>query len=762
MQRPVKPPLRLLLLLAITAAGTMPSVVAAKPIAREADAPEQPHWSITNQANARYQDGPGAPETELSSNVLRTYVPLNAPIIQWYNDAHFTREATVAEHGQQVYLAVDSEACNLDPGATERVKVTITSSVSHDEEMFWAYEADQSSWHYHVAEPIPLVHAASNQAIAHDGILQLSQEDMLTATVDDCGTGTALDTLLVDPKGVVFDSTTNNPVAGATVRLIDVTGDGNGGRPGEDAVVYQFDGVTPAPSSAVTDAEGIYQFPLVAPSQYRLIVTPPGDYRFPSTATLDRMSPWGRVLADGSYGQQFEVSAASGSVELDIPVDTSSAGLFLQKRAARESAEIGDTLQYSITMRNVSGLELTQLTLSDRLPPGFTYLKNTARLDGVAVADPAGGKGPALAFPIDGLSAAERTLTYRVAIGPGALEGDSTNRAQLISVAPARKISNLASVKVNVDGGVFDERAFVLGKIFADCNANSIQDAGEPGVPRVRLYMEDGSFVVSDEKGKYSFYGVSPRTHVLKVDAATLPAGTTLQPISHRHAKDGKSQFVDVKRSEMHRADFAIAPCSDALMQSLSPTADGSGAVASLDAGLGRELNLGLQNELKPQGEPDIGDVRALSASGIVGETNTARLTPASSTPTPAGTVVPVAPTSGAAPRTTLETLLRGLDNSTDFIGLIDGDHVGTTQIAVRVKGLAGSSFDLKVNDTLIPSARVGARTVERTRKLEAWEFIGVGLNPGRNSLQLVQRDSFGNARAIREITLIAPDQMAR
>jgi uncharacterized repeat protein (TIGR01451 family) len=403
MQRPVRIFLRLLFLLVVTA-GTLPAVISAKPIAREEGAPERPHWSITNQADARYQDDASALETALSSNVLHTYVPLNAPVIKWYNDASFTREATVADHGQQVYIAVNSEACDLDPNAVERVKVTIISSVSHDEEIFWAHEADDNNVNYHVDEPIPLAKAAFKQATANDGILQLSLEDTLTATVDGCGSGTASDMLLIDPMGVVFDSTTNNPVAGATVRLVDVTGVGNGGRPGEDAVVYEFDGVTPAPSTLVTDADGVYQFPLVAPSQYRLVVTPPGDYRFPSTVTMDQLSTRGRVLSDGSYGQQFEVSATTGTVELDVPLDSSTDGLFLQKRAARESAEIGDTLQYSVTMRNVSGLDLTQLTLSDRLPPGFSYLKNTARLDGVAIADPAGGKGPALDFPIDGIA----------------------------------------------------------------------------------------------------------------------------------------------------------------------------------------------------------------------------------------------------------------------------------------------------------------------------------------------------------------------
>lgn len=86
-----------------------------------------------------------------------------------------------------------------------------------------------------------------------------------------------------------------------------------------------------------------------------------------------------------------------------------------------------------------------------------------------------------------------------------------------------------------------------------------MQDKGELGVPGVRLYMEDGSYVVTDRDGKYDFYGVSPKTHVLKLDRTTLPAGAELVIQSNRNAGDPSSRFVDVKRGELHRADFAMA-----------------------------------------------------------------------------------------------------------------------------------------------------------------------------------------------------------
>ena len=763
MQRPVRICLRLMML-------TITALFAVAAGAQTADARDSAGWLILNQAHASYSEHAAAPSVTLSSNVTEALVPLEPPSIQWFNDAGFSRRATVADHGQLMYVQVNSNGCDVNPQSVDRVRIVISTDVSLDEEFHDGVETGADTGLYRIVGPVRLAGRRS-ATVQHNGILENSLQDVVQAWVDGCGTGSASDSLLIDPAGTLFDSQTNEPVSGATVRLIDVTGAGNGGFPGGAAIVFGFDGETRVPSEVITDADGSYQFPMVPPSVYRLVVTPPGDYRFPSTVALDQL-PASRIVRIGSHGQQFDVNADTGTVLVDVPLDSPADGLFLQKKASRETVEIADTLQYTVIMRNSSGIDLSRLTLIDTLPPGFSYMKNSARLDGVGVADPSGGKGPRLEFPVDVLTATDRTLTYRVAVGAGALEGDGVNRAILRSSSPARKVSNTASAAVKVQGGVFDDRAYVLGKIFADCNANSMQDAGEPGVPRVRLYMEDGSFVISDDRGKYSFYGVSPRTHVLKVDSTSLPADLALIPISHRHAKDGGSQFIDIHRSEMHRADFAVGPCSDGLMRSLAPTDE----VGHISSNLGRELNLGLQTELKPAGEPEIGDARSLAGTGIVGDPAQARagmaLHPASlSGPaTDSDAAMPLSAVSPASASfatpidhgAALQARLAGLDSSADFVGFVDGDQVGTRQIRVLVKGALGSRFDLKVNDALVASDRVGARIVDTTRKLEAWEFIGVELNPGRNFLQLVQRDAFGNAREIREIGLIAPDRMAR
>jgi hypothetical protein len=78
----------------------------------------------------------------------------------------------------------------------------------------------------------------------------------------------------------------------------------------------------------------------------------------------------------------------------------------------------------------------------------------------------------------------------------------------------------VASAKVDLVSGVFAEEATVVGNVFADLDGNGVLGPSEPGVPGVRIWLDDGSFTVTDAAGLYSFYGISPRTHALRVRAA--------------------------------------------------------------------------------------------------------------------------------------------------------------------------------------------------------------------------------------------------
>ncbi len=663
----------------------------------------------------------------------------------------------------------------------------------------------------------------SSNAVLRSGIL----EGLTLAP----GANVLEQSLPLDPSGVVYDAATRAPIAGAVMAF--------SGPAGFDAALHLVGGVPNL--TQTTGVLGYYQFLLLpgAPSGiYSLAVTAPSGYRnglaasLPKSASIDCgvescLDPTGLAPAGGTYSVQpanlsgppplgqdttyfvnfnLDVSVDPNVVNNHIPLDPLSAalpGLLVEKASGRAFAEIGEMVPYTVRIRNAGGSTFPDIELVDVLPAGFRLVPGSARLGLLNLPDPVvGNNGSALRFrglgnlPADGLL----TLTYVVRVGVAASLGDGINRAQAFS---ANSGSNIATAKVKINGGVFSDRGIILGKIFVDCNHNRQQDPEEMGIPGVRIFLQDGSYVVSDSEGKYSFAGLPARTQVLKVDRTTLPLGAKLASISNRHALDGGSRFVDLKNGELHRADFAEFSCTAEVMQQLK-SRRAKGEVFSIES----ERLLAFR--LDPDGRPVApADPRVLPASGIVGLTPgvqvgvpssaSAPSTVAPSVSVPGQAAASVVAQQGALPSSNLsgfglsggeegrsggagialkplgassvlpvttagalELLLSDVDNSLGFLDFKDGDTLPFTQTNVRVKATLGTTVLLKINGQEIGADQVGTKSEIAARKLQYREYVGLTLKPGNNELLLIQSDSFGNERGRTLVNLIAPDQLGR
>ena len=322
-----------------------------------------------------------------------------------------------------------------------------------------------------------------------------------------------------------------------------------------------FSYLTREPSSVDEVAYGVSELPAGQTVAFSFRV------EINSNATGNVSNTGHALYIDSSGGQTLDTpsNTATLSIVPIVPVVPVS-GLFLEKSASRTTAEIADFIDYTIKVTNSGGKILNNVALNDTLPLGFSYQKGTSRRDDAAlvsyqIADPDGGSGPKLVFRLGELAVgAVVHITYRLKIGPGALRGDGINRAQ--AKADFGTVSNVASAVVTLTPGVFTDKGIIIGKFFVDCDRNRIQGPKELGVPGVRIYLEDGTYAITDSEGKYSFYGISPRTHVLKVDETTLPAGSELIALTNRHAGDAVSAFVDLKAGELQRTDFAEGSCT--------------------------------------------------------------------------------------------------------------------------------------------------------------------------------------------------------
>ena len=230
------------------------------------------------------------------------------------------------------------------------------------------------------------------------------------------------------------------------------------------------------------------------------------------------------------------------------------------KTAGSSTAEAGDIVAYTVQVENIGAAPLNHVTVSDALPRGFRYLKGSTLLDGVPFADPLGA-GQQVSWVLGSLEPGRlRTLGYRCVVSADAPVGVAVNRASGagVTAAGSATVAPPSSASIRVRPSLLGDRAVILGRLFEDKNANGIPDPGEPGVPGVRLYLEDGSFTFSDPQGQYSFTGIAPGSHVVKIDRSTLPRRLKPSPFNTAFAGVGWSQFITVPFGGPARGDFAV------------------------------------------------------------------------------------------------------------------------------------------------------------------------------------------------------------
>ncbi len=116
--------------------------------------------------------------------------------------------------------------------------------------------------------------------------------------------------------------------------------------------------------------------------------------------------------------------------------------------------------------------------------------------------------------------------------------------AKLFSWGESAKVAGL---RAGVDAKVF---GIVEGVVFNDLNQNGIQDPGEEGIPGISISLEDGSKVLTDEKGTYRFPRVETGKHSVILDVRKIPAEYSI--ISPARAE------LELKVREMIRVDFRM------------------------------------------------------------------------------------------------------------------------------------------------------------------------------------------------------------
>lgn len=508
--------------------------------------------------------------------------------------------------GDSVFVRVEDRDQDADPFAPDVVKVYVSSETDMDnnrdtEELLLAETGDSTGvFTGHVLTgPLP--------GEDYDCLLNAQAGDVFEVSYIDLKDHRDTSSAQAQFRRVfrVFDSSTGELLDGAQVTLIDVA-------TGLPARVISEDGESDYPATVVSGEEAVdsagnrftftpgeFRFPYVARGTYRLSIVSPLSYVFPSIVADDaiRLLPGTDYrLTPASRGGDIVVNTPGRPESFDVPLDPIAAEIFVSKVASKQSVAVGDFIQYQVSVENphVSGT-VSDLTLVDVLPVGFRLVEKSSHFNLDTPVEPEiSSDGQTLSFNISQLGPQSSfTLRYVAHVTAGANRGRAVNSAYLVGRGVGN--SNTATASVTVGEDLLQSKATVVGRVTTGgCGADAT------GFASARVFLEDGSYVLSDSEGRFHFEGLEPGTHVVQLDVGSLPESQQVIPCSDGNAFAGThfSQFVDLQAGSLWRADFYLGE-RPAYTENVRTQLD-----SELVEGISRERRLRLRYNLRSQGMP--------------------------------------------------------------------------------------------------------------------------------------------------------------
>lgn len=214
--------------------------------------------------------------------------------------------------------------------------------------------------------------------------------------------------------------------------------------------------------------------------------------------------------------------------------------LQLTKSVNPDRATVGDVVTYTIEIQNTTDTAVNAVRIADSPAPVLAYVAGTARLDGVAIADPAGSS--TLTFDIGDVApladangngiadpgeSGYTVLSYSMLVGSGARRGTYENVAIAIDACDVCAISPAASVLLEIDSDPIFDLGTIIGKVFHDLDGDGWQDNGETGIGGAMVALDNGVYALTDVHGRYHFPAVEPGQRMVKLNVAAIAGNAT-------------------------------------------------------------------------------------------------------------------------------------------------------------------------------------------------------------------------------------------
>ncbi|MBC2854125.1 DUF11 domain-containing protein [Cetobacterium sp. 2G large] len=197
-----------------------------------------------------------------------------------------------------------------------------------------------------------------------------------------------------------------------------------------------------------------------------------------------------------------------------IVIGRREADLVLSKSVEVEEASIGKFVPYTIEVKNMGQDPVDNIIISDKLPPGFTYVEGSAvqeLKDGyVQKKLSVTGTKEIEIGPISQIGSGETiVIKYLLKVGVGVKPGTYKNIA-VVKNENKENVSNTDSVDIDIVADPIFEHTTVIGKVFHDRDRDGIQDYADAKKSHITVnipkeYYVKNTTTVSKDGKIYSF-----------------------------------------------------------------------------------------------------------------------------------------------------------------------------------------------------------------------------------------------------------------
>ncbi|HEX7242868.1 MAG TPA: SdrD B-like domain-containing protein, partial [Longimicrobiaceae bacterium] len=401
----------------------------------------------------------------------------------------------------------------------------------------------------------------------------------------------------------------------------------------------------------------------------------------------------GRSVVNRATVQGLGVSAAVAASAPVVPGPAEPGALEVRKSSAVLETGVGESVPYTVVLRNGGAVPMGGIVLHDFLPAGTRMVEGSLR-----GADSMRVDGREVRIFVAGPLApgSEHTVRYSAAVvSPGDV-ASLGNRAWA-EAAGGQVRSDTVVAWVRLRAGHAMQTRTLIGKVWLDEDGDGRQGPGEKGVPGAGVWSADGEVVTTDREGRFSFRDLRPGTHVLRLDTLGLPAGYTV-------ARRGE-ELATV------RMDGWTAPRASFRVVRLLPSGSREGAAA---------------------GTPVSGPSSTDPSGGAGGEGPAAERSERRAPPR-------VAPLRSREDRDAeaRNTFLDG--PAVEITAPGDGTVIGTNRLYVGVRGEPGAEVKLYDGDRVIREGTL--------RPDGVFDFINLEVAPGPHRLRVWMRNSWQRER---------------